>query len=129
VLGIGGVAAFAFGALLLIDTETPAYGIPLPLVAGLAVVSALVVTGVVGMAAKARRRPVVSGAPTLLGRAAVVIDSDADGGWALVNGERWRVRSLAPLHVGQQVVVTAIDQLTLQVTPMPDSHTPQGASS
>jgi len=129
VLGIGGVAAFAFGALLLIDSDTPAYGIPLPLIAGLAVVSALVVTGVVGMAAKARRRPLVSGTPTLLGNPAVVIESDRDGGWALVNGERWRVRAAEPLQPGQRVRVTAIDQLTLQVAPLPDPHAPQGATT
>jgi membrane-bound serine protease (ClpP class) len=127
VLGIGGVAAFAFGALLLIDSELPGYGIPLPLIGGLALVSALVVTGVVGMAVKARRRPVVSGARLLLGQSALVIESDADGGWALLNGERWRVRSPQPLQPGQRVRVTAIEQLTLQVTPLADSPTTQGA--
>ncbi len=129
VLGIGGVAAFAFGALLLIDSSTPGYGIPLPLIAGLAVLSALVVTGVTGMAAKARQRPLVSGAKTLVGVAAEVIESDADGGWALVNGERWRVRSREPLQAGQRVRVTAVDQLTLQVAPAPESGATQGASS
>jgi membrane-bound serine protease (ClpP class) len=129
VLGIGGVAAFAFGALLLIDSELPGYGIPLPLIGGLALVSALVVTGVVGMAVKARRRPVVSGARLLVGQAAEVIESDADGGWALLNGERWRVRSSLPLQAGQRVRVTAIEQLTLQVTPLTDSTANnQGAS-
>ena len=62
-LGIGGVAAFVFGALLLIDSDTPGFGIPLPLIGAVAVVSAAFVAGVVGMAAKARRRPVVSGTP------------------------------------------------------------------
>jgi membrane-bound serine protease (ClpP class) len=129
VIGIGGVVSFAFGALLLIDSETPAYGIPLPLVVGLAVLSALIVTGVVGMALKARSRPLVSGASTFVGDAAVVIECDADGAWALVNGERWRVRAAEPLRPGQHVRVTAIDQLTLQVVPVPEPHAPQGASS
>ena len=31
-LGIGGVAAFAFGALLLIDSDAPGFGIPLTLI-------------------------------------------------------------------------------------------------
>jgi membrane-bound serine protease (ClpP class) len=128
-LGIGGVAAFAFGALLLIDSQTPGYGIPLPLIAGLAVLSALLVTGIAGMAAKARRRPLVSGARTLVGRDGVVIECDVDGGWALVDGERWRVRSPQPLHVGQRVRVTAVDQLTLQVAPAPDPVAAQGAPS
>ncbi len=36
VLGLGGIAAFAFGALLLVDSELPGFGIPLSLVGGLA---------------------------------------------------------------------------------------------
>ena len=36
VLGLGGIAAFAFGALLLIDSELPGFGIPLSLIGGLA---------------------------------------------------------------------------------------------
>ena len=32
-LGIGGIAAFAFGALLLIDSDVPGFGIPLSLIA------------------------------------------------------------------------------------------------
>ena len=116
-LGIGGVAAFAFGALLLIDSDTPGYGVPLPLIATLAVASAVFVIGVVGMAAKARRRPVVSGAPALLGVPGEVIEF-ADGmGWAHVNGERWRVRAGVTLQPGQRVRVTRVDNLTLDVSP------------
>ena len=40
VLGIGGIAAFAFGALLLIDSDLPGFGIPWPLIGALALVSA-----------------------------------------------------------------------------------------
>ena len=32
-LGIGGVVAFVFGALMLIDTDVPGFGIPLALIA------------------------------------------------------------------------------------------------
>ena len=66
-LGIGGVAAFAFGALLLIDSDAPGFGIPLTLIGTLTLVSAAFVIGVAGMAAKARRRPVVSGAQRMIG--------------------------------------------------------------
>ena len=66
-LGIGGVAAFAFGALLLIDSDAPGFGIPLTLIGTVTLVSAAFVIGVAGMAAKARRRPVVSGAPRMIG--------------------------------------------------------------
>jgi membrane-bound serine protease (ClpP class) len=115
VLGLGGIAAFAFGALLLIDSELPGFGIPLSLIGGLAFASALLVIGIAGMAAKARRRPVVSGAAHLLGASGTVIEFDGGQGWALVNGERWQVRAGEPLRAGQRVRITRIDGLTLEV--------------
>ena len=44
-LGIGGVAAFAFGALLLIDSELPGFGIPPSLIVVVTLVSAAFVIG------------------------------------------------------------------------------------
>ena len=114
-LGAGGVAAFAFGALLLIDTDVPGFGIPLSVIGALTLVSAAFVIGVVGMAAKARTRPVVSGAPMLLGAAGDVIEFEGGEGWANVAGERWRVRAAQPLRPGQRVSVTRVDGLTLEV--------------
>jgi membrane-bound serine protease (ClpP class) len=125
-LGIGGVAAFAFGALLLIDNDIPGFGIPWPLIAGVAVISAGFIIGVAGMAARARRRPVVSGASTLLGRGGVVIEFAGGEGWAQVNGERWHVRSTQTLQPGQRVHVTRVDHLTLDVSPAVEA-TMQGA--
>jgi len=126
-LGIGGVAAFVFGALLLIDGEVPGFGIPLPLIAAVALVSGAIVVGIVGMAAKARRRPVVSGAATLLGSAGEVIEFVGNEGWALVDGERWRVRASETLQPGQRVRVSRVDGLTLEVRPAVDAPTSQGA--
>ena len=40
-LGVGGIAAFSIGAVLLIDNEAPGFGVPLWLVGALAVVSAI----------------------------------------------------------------------------------------
>ena len=39
-LAIGGVVAFVFGSVILIDTDVPGYEIPLPIIATLAVLSA-----------------------------------------------------------------------------------------
>ena len=41
ILGIGGVVAFVIGALILVDTDVPGFGIPLALIVGIATVSAL----------------------------------------------------------------------------------------
>jgi membrane-bound serine protease (ClpP class) len=116
-LGLGGIAAFAFGALLLIDSDVPGLGVPYSLIGGLAVASALLVIGIASMAAKARRRPVVSGTEHLLGATAEMIECDGGQGWALVDGERWQVRASEALHPGQRVNVTRIDGLWLEVRP------------
>lgn len=119
VLGLGGVAAFVTGSVILIDTEVPGYGIPLALIGTLAVVSALIVFAIVSMALKARRRRVVSGDAELVGSLAPVSRLQADDpacGWVQLQGEHWQVRSTAPLRVGQQVRVVARHGLQLDVT-------------
>src|SRR5690606_4510622 len=49
VLGFGGIAAFIFGALILIDTEVPGFGIPLPLIVTLALISAGLMLAILAM--------------------------------------------------------------------------------
>jgi membrane-bound serine protease (ClpP class) len=116
-LGAGGIAAFAFGALLLIDNDGSGFGIPLPLIGALALASAGLVVGLAGMAAKARRRPLVSGAARMLGASGEVIEFGDAEGWASVDGERWHVRAAQALRVGERVRVTRVDGLTLEVSP------------
>jgi membrane-bound serine protease (ClpP class) len=73
-LGFGGVVAFVIGALMLIDTDVPGYGIPLPLIAAVVVFSVVFVFGVSRLALRARRRPVVTGSEGLIGSLGVVLD-------------------------------------------------------
>lgn len=127
-LGIGGVVAFAFGALLLIDSDVPGFGIPWPLIGASTLVSAAFVIGVASMAAKARRRPVVSGASRMIGASGEVIEFGGGQGWAMVEGERWQVRAEQPLRTGQRVRVTRVDGLTLEVSPQPEPASTQGVS-
>lgn len=116
-LGIGGIIAFVVGSVMLIDTDTPGFGIPLGLIATVAVVNVLFVMVVLRLALKARKRPVVSGAEELPGAGGEILDVTADGAWMRVHGERWRVSSTAPLHPGQRVRVKGRTGLVLQVEP------------
>jgi len=116
-LATGGIVAFLIGAVMLVDTETPGYGVPMPLIVILALLSALFVLVGVGMTVRARRRPVVSGPQELVGAPGQVLEDCVDEGWATVHGETWRVRSATPLARGQQVRVTRLDGLTLDVEP------------
>jgi len=117
-LGLGGVAAFAFGALMLIDSDVPGLSIPKSLIAALTLSSAVFVIGVASMAARARRRPVVSGVAGLVGSTAVMIECSGSEGWAMVQGERWRVHAQQDLQSGQQVRVSQVNGLTLEVHPV-----------
>ncbi len=119
VLGLGGVAAFVTGAVILMDTEVPGFGIPLTLIGTLGVISALLVFAIVSMALKARRQPVVTGDGELIGQLVRITGVQADqpgNGWVLLHGEHWQVRSSAPLVVGQEVRVKARRGLELDVT-------------
>ena len=134
-LGLGGVVAFAIGAVMLVDRDVPGVAaISYALIAVLTVLSAVFVLVVVGMAAKARKRPVVSGAPTLLGQTAQLVEFDSarGEGWALLAGVTWRVRAAAEAasaadaswQPGAWVSVRAVRGNTLDVALLP----PEAAS-
>ncbi|NDP41423.1 MAG: nodulation protein NfeD, partial [Aromatoleum sp.] len=120
-LGIGGVVAFSIGAVMLIDTDVPGFGIPLSLIATVVVVTALFIFCIAGVALKARRRPIVTGAEELIGSEGVTLDDVETEGWARIHGEQWRVVSPVPIHRGQHVRVTARSDLTLSVVPVTDA--------
>ena len=127
-LGFGGIIAFAVGALMLIDTDVPGYGVPLPMIAALTAASALFIFVVSNVALRARRRPVVTGSEAIVGSVGEIIDEgllsgggDSAGenlGWARVHGERWRVSGSEPLAAGRRVRVTSRRGLTLTVVPV-----------
>jgi membrane-bound serine protease (ClpP class) len=121
-LGIGGVVAFAFGAVMLIDTDVPGFGIPPALIGALAVASALFMVFVAGMAVKARKRPIVTGDEELIGSVGVALEDVESEGWARVHSEQWRVRSAVPLKRGQEVRITGRDGLMLAVEPTSEAR-------
>ena len=119
VVGFGGIVAFVVGAVILIDTDAPGFGIPLVLIGTLAVLSALLIGGVLGMAIKARRRAPVSGDAGLVGSLVTVTQVLADNpfcGSVQAQGEQWQVQCTTPLQAGQKVRVTARQGVMLEVS-------------
>lgn len=115
-LGLGGVAAFAFGAVLLFDTDAPGFGVPLWLIAVLTLSSAAFVLAVAGMAAKSQRRPLAHGSPQLVGAQGELVEFADGEGWALVGGEHWKVRGSGELRPGAPVrVVRVLGSSTLEI--------------
>jgi membrane-bound serine protease (ClpP class) len=118
ILGLGGLIAFVVGSVMLIDTDVPGYGLPWGLILAFTASTALFMFFVIGMALKARRRPVVTGAEELVGVEATVLEDCETEGWARVHGETWRIRSPRPLTRGARVRVKRVDGLTLEVEPI-----------
>lgn len=114
-LGVGGIIAFSIGAVLLIDNDTPGFGVPLWLVALLAVVSAAFILLVGGIAAKTRRRPQVLGVATLVGATGELVEFADGEGWAQIQGDYWKVRGADGLRAGRRIRVTRVQGLALQV--------------
>jgi membrane-bound serine protease (ClpP class) len=120
-LGIGGVIAFVFGSIILIDTDAPGFGIDLSVIFAFSLSSVLIFVFVVGMAVKARRRPVVSGSEQLIGAEGTVLDDFDHEGQVFVHSEYWKAVTPYPLHKGQQVRVTGMKGLILEVEPLESS--------
>ncbi|EJM73245.1 membrane-bound serine protease (ClpP class) [Pseudomonas sp. GM49] len=128
VIGFGGVVAFVVGAVILMDTDVPGFGIPLTLIIGMALVSALLLMTLVGMALKARRRALVSGDAGLVGSQVTVtglLPGLPMSGWVQLQGEKWQVQSCSPLHLGQQVRVVRRTGVMLDVIAL-DETSPSG---
>ena len=121
-LGVGGIVAFVIGAVMLIDTDLPGFGVPLWLIASLAALTAVFVFFVAGAAVKARKRPIVTGSEALIGSVGVALDDLETEGWARIHGEQWRVTSPAPIKRGQQLRVTGRRDLLLSVLPLTEAE-------
>ncbi len=120
-LGVGGVIAFVFGSIMLLDTGVPGYGVSIPLIGMFALLSAGFILFVVGMAVKARRRPVVSGEEELIGATGEALDDLQQSGRVRVHSESWKARALRPVRRGGRVRVVARDGLILTVEPLPET--------
>jgi membrane-bound serine protease (ClpP class) len=118
ILGIGGVIAFVIGSIMLMDTDVPGFGIDISVIVTFTLTSIIVFIFLVGMALKARRRPVVSGLEQLVGGEATVINDFDKKGQVSIHSETWQATTQIPLKKDQPVRVTGMDGLTLHVEPL-----------
>jgi membrane-bound serine protease (ClpP class) len=124
-LGLGGIVAFVAGALMLIDTDIPGFGIPPGLIGGLGLASALLLIGTARLALATRKRPLSSGDATLIGATATVeniVQDGAHAAWIRLEGELWQASSGLPLSQSQTVRVVGRQGLTLEVVPVEPSQ-------
>lgn len=117
------VASFIVGALVLFNSPgTPEFAqVNVPLVVGVALAMGGAFLGLLFLALRAQRQPVLMGVQQLVGQRGEMRSGDA----AQVGGELWTVEvadsSATPLTAGQKVIVTAIKGLKLVVKKEPEA--------
>lgn len=116
-LGIGGIVAFVFGSIILIDTEVPGFGIDRRLIGAMAVLGGGLTMGIVWFAVRARRMPVVTGRQELIGALAEAKADFVGKGTVFVHGENWSAHSQQPVRRGELVRIIDMHGLVLEVQP------------
>ena len=121
-LGLGGIAAFVFGAIMMFDSGVPGFGISLTFVISLAIVAALLIIWLMSYLVKLRRRGAVSGRGSIIGGVGTAMENFTGKGKVWLEGEAWAANSEVPITKDQEVVVTAMDGLVLQVEPASEAE-------
>jgi membrane-bound serine protease (ClpP class) len=116
ILGIGGLAAFVVGSVMLMDSELPGYRIAMPVIAAFAVFSVAIFSIALGLILKARRQASVAGAEHLVGAIGIVERVTPDATWVRLDGELWHAESAVALSEHDEVTVDALDGLVLKVS-------------
>ncbi len=118
ILTIAGIASLVMGALLLVDGPIPQMRVGLWTALAVSIPLGLITTFLMGIALKARRGKVTTGAQGLVGEIAVARTPLMPQGKVFVHGELWDAVSTAPVEVGEQVRVRSVADLHLDVEPL-----------
>jgi membrane-bound serine protease (ClpP class) len=116
-LGLGGIVAFVFGAIMMFDSGIPGFGISIAFVTSVGIVAALFMFWLSSFMIKLRRRGAVSGAESIVGGVGTAMFDFTDEGKIWLQGESWAARSKSPIARDQRVLVTNMVGLTLEVEP------------
>lgn len=114
----GGSIAFFVGLLLLFDRTDPLFRLSLRFIVPATLVTAGFFLFIAGAGLRAQRLPVKSGRETLMGKTVKALtDISPQGGKVFVEGEYWNALSDTPIEQGRDVVIVALNGLTLKVEP------------
>jgi membrane-bound serine protease (ClpP class) len=119
-LGVGGLAAFVIGSIILFDHHAAGSSVALPLIVGIAVAGGLVVFAIAWLALRARRRPLSAGVETMIGAFVEAVNDCQDRCVVRYGGELWNARTSTPLRAGQRARIVKVAQMTLWVEPQQD---------
>ena len=118
VIGVGGIAAFIIGSIIMFPSNTPAFGLSLPVVIAAGVVTAGLLVLVLGLLVRSRRRRIVTGGEAMIGAEGETVEWQGESGKIRVMGEIWYARAPRPIEPGTRIRVVGRDDLVLTVEPM-----------
>ncbi len=116
-IGIGGIAAFVIGAIMMFPSRVPGLALSPWVIAEAVVLTAGLFLFVLGVLFRSRRRVVIAGMRALLGMEGEALSWRGRQGRIRIKGRTWRARAAAPLRPGTRVKVIDQDGLVLVVEP------------
>ena len=116
-LGVGGIAAFVIGALMMFPSQAPGFALSGAVVTGAAIGSAALLLLALAALLRSRKRPVVTGGEALIGAEGETVSWQGDEGRVRVKGEIWRARADAPLRAAAASKSSAATAFVLLVRP------------
>src|SRR5690606_38534590 len=124
-LGLGGIAAFIIGSVILMDTDIPGYGVPMSIIGTISAIAGVALLATIWFAVRSKQARIVSGREEMVGLTGTALKDFEGRGMVFVHGERWLAKSVAPVRKGQEVRVVGMKGLVLEVEPLDGSHDTQ----
>lgn len=116
-LGLGGIIAFVFGSIILMDNDVPGFQVARSLIGGVAATGAIVMLLIVTYFTRSRRQAVATGVEQMLSERAIALDDFDKSGFVRIHSEIWSAQTRVPVKAGQTLRVTAMNGLVLEVEP------------
>ncbi len=114
-LSLGGAISLFLGSIMLIDSDDPAMQISQAVLLPTLILSILAAIGTIFLALRARNSAPVSGIEGMVGATAKVKTALEPEGIVWLHGENWKAKCEEWAQPGEDVVVEAVDGLTVKV--------------
>jgi membrane-bound serine protease (ClpP class) len=118
VLTIGGISLLVIGGLLLVDAPIPEMRVRWVTALAVSIPLGGITAFLMSIAVRARRNKIVTGEQGLVGETGVAHTPLSPAGKVFIHGELWDAVAPVDIPVGERVVVSQVDGLTLHVEPV-----------
>lgn len=125
ILGVGGIVAFVTGSILLLDINSPGYGIAWSLIITMTVFTTVFFLILITLAVRAMGRKVITGREGLIGSEGEVLQIlNSHELLVRIEGEVWKATAEQHVYKNQKVRVLGLTGLALTVAPLETREQP-----